>query len=274
MIDPSHVLVVPQWQGSGSAQARLVAGGARVLAGLFPGAPRTVADIGSEGGDVAEGVRHFEVLTRARDTVAALVAGWGVDGVVTVCGDCAVELGPIAQAVARHGDDVAVVWFDAHPDLNTPESSPSGAFHGMVLRTLLGEGPDALTPPPGQRLDPGRLVLAGVRSCDAPEREFIEDNKIRWFPVARLRDPTALVEAVAAMGVHSVYVHIDVDVLDPSHVDGLLYPEPGGTHPEQVRAVLEALTARFTLAGLGITEYSPAPGTTVADAALRGLFAR
>jgi arginase len=50
-------------------------------------------------------------------------------------------LEPVSAALARHGDGLAVVWFDAHGDLNTPESSPSGAFHGMVLRTLLGQGP-------------------------------------------------------------------------------------------------------------------------------------
>ncbi|WP_218021085.1 arginase family protein [Nocardia crassostreae] len=273
MIDPRRVLVVPQWKGSGSAQARLVAGGADVLAGLFPGAARTVADIDAGPGDFAQGVRHLNVLAAARDAVVDIVREWGADGVVTVGGDCAIELGPIAQAVARHGDKLTVVWFDAHPDLNSPQTSPSGAFHGMVLRTLLGDGPAALVPPPEQRLHPGKLVLAGVRSWDPPEREFIADNAIRWVPVRQLQDPAALLAAVTATGADSVYLHVDVDVLDPVHVSGLLYPEPGGAHPQRLRAVLDALTERFTLAGLGITEYSPPPGTARPDPGLRALFA-
>ena len=95
-------------------------------------------------------------------------------------------------------DDLAVVWFDAHPDLNTVESSPSGAFSGMVLRTLLGDGVDALVP--STPLAPDRLVLAGARSVDDGEDAYLESSGIARVGVDALDTPDGLVAAVAATG--------------------------------------------------------------------------
>ncbi|NUS03623.1 MAG: arginase family protein, partial [Nonomuraea sp.] len=94
------------------------------------------------------------VVTASRVREAVSGAGW--DGlVVTAGGDCGVELEPVAAARRRFGERLVVVWFDAHGDLNTPDSSPSGAFHGMVLRALTGEGPDGLVA--GEPVGPGQV---------------------------------------------------------------------------------------------------------------------
>jgi arginase family enzyme len=170
--------------------------------------------------------------------------------VVTVGGDCGVEVAPIEAALAEHGDGLAVVWFDAHADLNTPESSPSGAFHGMVLRTLLGEGPAALRP--HRPLRPSQVVLAGVRALDPAEKELIEETGIAHVEVAGQDRLPAVVE-----GARAVYVHIDLDVLDPESFGSVGAPEPEGVTPDQLVAAVRALTSRFPLAGLGITEYEP-----------------
>lgn len=181
----------------------------------------------------------------------AALAETGSPTVVTG-GDCGVELEPVAAASARHGDALAVVWFDAHGDLNTPEGSPSGAFHGMVLRTLLGEGPAELVP--SRPLHPGQVVLAGARALDPDERAFISANGIARVAVP---DIDGLVETVAATGASAVYVHVDLDVLDPGSFRSLNCPEPGGLTPEALAGAVRAVTGRFVLAGLGVTEYAP-----------------
>ncbi|MFB9830637.1 GNAT family N-acetyltransferase [Actinoallomurus acaciae] len=232
------VVEVPQWQGSGAATARRLRDGARLLAGLVPAAEHLRVDVPDEPGDVlatnAEKVRT--ALDRARGRLT-----------VTVGGDCGVELAPIAAAVRRHGERLAVVWFDAHGDLNTPESSPSGAFHGMVLRTLLGEGPSALVPDRPLRRD--QVVLAGVRALDPAERAYAEG-----LPV--VTDAASLPAAVG--DADAVYVHIDLDVLDPDVFASVGTPEAGGLTPGQVVGMVTALAERFEIAGLGITEYEPA----------------
>lgn len=234
------VVEVPQWRGSSSATARRLPEGARLLAGLVPGAAQRV-DVVDEAGDGA-------LAVNAARTRAALDRTRGRP-VLTAGGDCGVDVAPIAAAVRRHGDRLAVVWFDAHGDLNTPASSPSGAFHGMVLRTLLGEGPAGLVP--DRPLRPGQVVLAGVRALDPAERAYAEAEGL---PI--VRDPAALVAAVG--DVDAVYVHLDLDVLDPETFASVGAPEPGGLTPNQVIDMVTALADRFEIAGIGITEYEPA----------------
>jgi len=192
-------------------------------------------------------VEAGDVLADTAANVRAALRRTGGRLTVTAGGDCGVELAPIAEAVRRHGDRLAVVWFDAHGDLNTPGSSASGAFHGMVLRTLLGEGPSELVP--DRPLRRAQVVLAGVRALDPAERAYAEG-----LPV--VTDAAALLEAVGDAG--AVYVHIDLDVLDPDTFASVGTPEPGGLTPQQVIAMVTALAGRFEITGLGVTEYEPA----------------
>ncbi|MFI6073632.1 arginase family protein [Actinoplanes sp. NPDC051343] len=229
------VLEVGQWQGSGSPTSRRLAAGAADLAAMIPGDRRVRVPITDDLAANLEAVR---------------AAGFD-DRTVTVGGDCGVELGPIEAALAAHGDGLAVVWFDAHGDLNTSSSSASGAFHGMVLRTLLGgEGP--LTP--RATLRPSQVVLAGVRALDPPEKQYVAEHDIALVPPDELAD---LPSVVAASGARAVYIHIDLDVLDPSAFSSVGCPEPGGVSPAALATAVRSLTDRFTLAGLGLTEYEP-----------------
>ncbi|GAB2801717.1 hypothetical protein GCM10027176_02410 [Actinoallomurus bryophytorum] len=233
------VVEAPQWQGSASGTARRLREGARLLAGLVPAAAERVrVDITDETGDhvLAANAAKIRAALEGRRGLT-LVAG----------GDCGVELEPVAAAVRRHGDRLAVVWFDAHGDLNTPESSPSGAFHGMVLRTLLGEGPGGLVPDRPLRRE--QVVLAGARALDPAERAYADGLPIAF-------DTAALMNAVG--DAEAVYVHLDLDVLDPGSFASVGAPEPGGLTPGQVIEMVTALAGRFEIAGLGITEYEPA----------------
>ncbi|MER6141993.1 arginase family protein [Streptomyces sparsogenes] len=266
------VLVIPQWQGSAARDPQRLAEGAHRLSALLPAARRTVVDIDPRPGQHQDGVRHLDVLIRSLEATRAALGRRDDDTLLAVGGDCGIELAPVARAVARHRDSLAVVWFDAHADLNTPDTSPSGGFHGMVLRTLLGQGPSPLLPRPEERLSTGRLVLAGARALDPAELDFIESEGIRTLSVQALREPDQLVSAVAGTGATHVYIHLDLDVLDPEHFTGLSCPEPGGLHPDQLRAALHALTERFSLAGSGVTEHAPAADSAGSDHVLQRIL--
>lgn len=238
VVPPRRTVVeVGQWQGSGSPTARRLAAGAAELAALIPGDRRIRVPITDDLGE----------------NLAAVRAAGLDDRTVVAGGDCGVELAPIEAALAAYGDGLAVVWFDAHGDLNTPESSPSGAFHGMVLRTLLGEGPPELAP--RLTLRPSQVVLAGVRALDPSEKEFVAEHDIALVPAAELE---SLPSVLAATGAKAVYLHIDLDVLDPAVFASVGCPEPGGVSLAALVDAVRAVTARFPLAGVGITEYEPA----------------
>jgi arginase family enzyme/very-short-patch-repair endonuclease len=234
------VLEIGQWQGSGSPTARRLVAGAAELAALIPAGRRIRIAAADEAETPAEALVRNLTATRAAD--------FGPH-VVTVGGDCGVELAPIEAALARHGSDLAVVWFDAHGDLNTPESSPSGAFHGMILRTLLGDGPAELAA--RRTLRPSQVVLAGVRALDPGEKAYVEESGIVRA------EPDAVIPALVAAGARAVYVHIDLDVLDPSWFASVGAPEAGGLSPAELVTAVRAIADRFPIAGLGITEYEP-----------------
>lgn len=248
---PATFVVVPQWQGSGSSRAMRLVDGAEAIRGDLPSAATRVVEIPLEAGDSqGTAVHRLSSVALVRDRLAETLRS--VNGpAITIGGDCGVELAAIG-AIAQQ--DVAVIWFDAHPDLNTPESSPSGAFTGMVLRTLLGDGPDALVPP--TPLSPDRVVLVGARSFDPAEDEYIAENAVRSIGAGEA-DASTVVAAVEATGATSVYVHIDLDVLDPSDITGLGYPEPFGMRATVLVETVRALVQRFALAGAGITEFAP-----------------
>ncbi|MFI6296039.1 arginase family protein [Nonomuraea sp. NPDC050790] len=242
------VFEVPQWRSSSSRTAERLVKGADLLAGMVPGGDRVRVE-------VAEGTSPAELAVTASRVRAAQA---GVQGFpVTMGGDCGVDLEPIAAAVRRYGDRLVVLWFDAHGDLNTPDTSPSGAFHGMVLRALTGEGHPELLPE--VRLNPRRIVLAGSRDLDAAEAEFIEEHGVRHLRVEDLVEPDVLLDGVAraADGEVVVYVHIDLDVLDPEHFTSVGAPAPDGLRPDQLLTLVEAVADRHEIVGLGITEYEP-----------------
>jgi arginase len=237
---------VPQRQGAVGPRAGELPDGCVALAelaGHVLGRPVHHIPQTPELSEVDGGIANRAVLTgpnRAAQ-LAALEAPGGP--VLTIGGDCGVELVPIGVARFRHGPGLGVAWFDAHADLNTAETSPSGAFHGMVLRSLLGEGDPEFAAAPA--LEPGRAVLIGTRVFDPAERDAID----RGLAVTSL-------EALA--GAEKLYVHVDLDVLDPTEFGGLNYPEPDGWTIARLVSSLDALAA-YDVVGAGITECVGTP---------------
>jgi arginase len=136
------------------------------------------------------------------------------------------------RGVAQRVDRLGIVWIDAHGDLNTPETSPSGNQWGMPFRMILDGG--------FVRAEDAALV--GARSLDPPEAEFLAATGI----------DDSLDRALA--GVDAAYVALDLDVLDPSEVD-VLIAEPDGPSADEIEDLLVSVAGRTTLAGIGVTGF-------------------
>ena len=237
--------------------------GAEAIEGDLPARSTVTVAVPLEAGDdLGSGVSRCGSLQLTRERAEEALAqstGW----VLTIGGDCSAELAPIAHVVERWGDDVAVVWFDAHADLNTPESSSTGAFTGMVLRALTGEGCAELTP--HTSLNPSRIVLAGTRSVDSAEAEYISHERIRVVSVEELADEKIVTDAVAATGAGAVYLHIDLDVLDPRELSGLNDPVPFGLSVQNLIAAIRAVKHQHRIVGAGITSFAPSSPAAASD---------
>jgi arginase len=167
------------------------------------------------------------------DEQSTALAGSLPERPLVLGGCCCAHIGAV-QGLARRGGRVAVVWFDSHGDLNTPESSPSGNPWGMALRMLLDDGV----------VPAENVALVGARNLDPPEVEFMTEAGI----------DDSLDRALS--GVDAVYVALDVDVLDPAEAE-VFFPEPGGPRVEEIEALLEDVTSRVPLAGMGVTGHLP-----------------
>jgi arginase len=151
-------------------------------------------------------------------------------------GCCCAHTGAI-EGLAARVDRLAVVWLDAHGDLNTPETSPSGNAWGMPLRMAIDSG----------AVRPQDVALVGARALDPPEEAYIAERGVRT-------GEAGVAEALAAAD--AVYVALDCDVLAAGEVAAFM-PEPGGPTVAEVERVLREVAAHAPLAGAGLTGLRP-----------------
>ena len=245
-------LVVPLWQGGDDVR---VAPGSAALARQVPsGGSRLHISVTDGPRQVADGVLNLETVAETQRRIRDRLVRRDPARTLTLGGDCASDLAAVQHLAARY-PGMSCYWVDAHPDLNTPESSPSGRAHGMVLRALLGEGHERLTGG-GAALAARDVTLVGTRSFDAAEAELV---RARGLAVAGPEEVAADPEGVASRRTAGTpaYVHLDVDVCDPAEVPAVAVPEPGGPSVEAVARVLAELARHHTVVGIGVCEYAP-----------------
>jgi len=175
---------------------------------------------------------------------------------VVVSGDCMTALGTMS-GLQRAGVQAGIVWFDAHGDVQTLETTTSGYLGGLPLRLLMGYRPELIATRLGLRAVPERQVaLVDARDLDPPEVSYLAGAQIRRSEVGELD--------VAGLPGGPLYVHLDLDVIDSGQLPGLRFPAPGGPSPAQVSAALSALlsTGRVAAVGVACTWY---PGHSAAD---------
>ncbi|MFL5842572.1 MAG: arginase family protein [Thermoleophilaceae bacterium] len=163
-----------------------------------------------------------------------------------VAGDCGIALTTLAAA-RRHRPDVRVLWLDAHGDFNTPDTTESGFLGGMALAGAVGVWDPGLGVEP---FPPGHVVLAGVRDLDANERELLERSEATVVGAGL----DTLVVVQNALDRSPVYVHLDVDVLDPEHM-AAQFPVPGGLRPDKLYDLLEAVADECEIVGVEVTAF-------------------
>jgi arginase len=243
-----------EWQGCDNP---ILESGSRHLAEELFGAHQYLDFGPSDSGrpSTRDGVFALDHVVARFVTVLETLRREGPERVFTVGGTCGAEAAPIAYLNERNRGRLGVVWFDAHGDMHTPESSLSSHFHGMVLRTLLGEGPDELLDQMHERVDPSRLVLAGVRDLDEAELQYVDSTRIRVLRGWPATAAQSIIDALSDADVGGLYVHIDVDLFNPGSFDDTLFSVSGGPTLPQVADAIAALGDAFDVVGIGVVEY-------------------
>jgi arginase len=179
---------------------------------------------------------------------------------VIAAADCSIAVTTLPAAL-RHRPDARVLWFDAHGDYNTPDSSGSGYLGGMSLAGACGEWDAGLA----ETIAAERLVLAGVRDLDEGERELLERSEATVIGASVVE---TLVAVKNALDGAPVFIHLDLDVLDPEEFPATAFPTPGGLSSDKLYDLMEAVAEDSEVVGLEVTAFeAPDDADELADAA-------
>jgi arginase len=182
-------------------------------------------------------------------------------------GDHSIAIGTVsgmAEALRRENKKLGLIWFDAHADMNTPETSPSGNIHGMPMAAILGFGPKALTHifDFAPKVEPQHVAMIGIREVDAEERKFVKKSGVRVFTMKEIDKRglgTVLDEALSVVtsGTHGFAATLDADFLDPYESPGVATPVRGGADYREAHLAMEMISDTKKMVSFEITEINP-----------------
>ncbi|WP_063735302.1 arginase family protein [Streptomyces sp. RTd22] len=267
-------LVWPQWQGAGTSSVKAFASefpldvahrgyavGSTVLGAVLPPhhgptatVPVTMTDDGLEERD---GVEAKAAVVAQLERALTTIRQYDPARIATLGGECAVSVAPFSELARRYGDDLAIVWIDAHPDIGTPESAYPG-YHAMAVAALTGHGdPDILKLLPAT-VPADRVALVGLHAWTDDDFPNVAGWGISSFGPDELRTSTRpLLDWIAATGCSRVAVHFDVDVVDSDEIVLGLGAEPNGLTSAQVRRVVADVQQAADVVGFTIAEFIP-----------------
>ncbi|MBS1835475.1 MAG: arginase [Acidobacteria bacterium] len=186
---------------------------------------------------------------------------------IVLGGDHSIAVGTVA-GVASHlqqqGQKIGLIWIDAHSDMNTPESSPSGNVHGMPLACLTGNGPDELTGILGAapKVRPENVAIIGLRSVDAKERFIVKQTGVKAFTMREIDERglrSVMEEAirVATDGTAGFHLSLDMDAVDPQEAPGVGTPVKGGMTYREAHLAMETVCDCDSLLSMEVVEVNP-----------------
>ncbi len=176
-------------------------------------------------------------------------------------GDHSIAIGSVGGSARERS--TGVVWFDAHGDFNTPETTPSGNVHGMSLAAVLGCGAFGGSDwAPARTVSPANVAMVGLRDLDEGERDALADSDVSAFTMSDVdqRGVVPVVEdaiAAATDGVDGVHVSLDMDVLDPDEAPGVGTPVRGGVSYREAHAAMELVADCGAVRSLEVVEVNP-----------------
>lgn len=197
---------------------------------------------------------------------------------IVLGGDHSLSVGSVAGSAAAAraaGAPLGLIWVDAHADMNTPQTSPSGNVHGMPLAACLGNGPRALTHIGGGRpsVEPERTVLLGIRNLDETEKEIVRASGVHAFTMSEIDQRGLFAVFREALGIATtddarLHLSFDLDAVDPTVAPGVGTPVRGGLSYREAHLIMETAAECGALTTLDLVEVNPILDTRNATAEL------
>lgn len=271
-------LVYPQWQGGGSINPEAfmpelkaqdaVRGyylGSQLLNFLAPETNQTTVEVpvslDIENRQVKNGIVSYDAILKQTKDALALLDENNPERIITLGGDCAVSVVPFTWLMAKYPDDIAVVWIDAHPDINLPGDSYDG-YHAMALTACIGMGDEKIINTLPAKATASRALIVGLRAWDTGMKERQAELGIRSLSPAEIAvNSMPVLEWLKSTGASKVVIHFDLDVLDPKEIIAAVGTDPDGMKIEEVVRLINDIASEFDLVGLTVAE--PMPRTAI-----------
>ncbi|MCF1585252.1 arginase family protein [Tetragenococcus koreensis] len=259
-------LRMPQWQGSNNFNYYF---GGKALEWLAPKSETaetievpisTKQDVTTE-----DGINSRSVVTSQINAAKDILTKEKPEKVIVFGGDCLVSQAPVDYMSQKYGDKLGVVWIDAHPDVSNKTIQPNS--HSMVLGNLYGNGDDQLAALVKNPIKPEQVGFIGLNEPNDFETEQLENYR---FTDIRDKDTTTIIRKInrwiEEQGFEAIYIHFDLDVLDPEYFRNNLFANPYGDpvdaphgllQIQQVGEIISSIEKQTPLVGLAITEHLP-----------------
>jgi len=250
-VEDKSYLFVPQWQDSGNTNE--LYSGALALKHYFESvcsSPVTdVAIHSSQTSEIENDIFGYKVIKNQLFAIDRALRESTATKIGIIGGGCGVEVPIVSYLVSKYSN-LQLIWFDAHADLNSPDSSPSKYFHGMPLRFIV-EGQDNEIGEKFQTLDSRNVRLIGTRDLDLPEAAFIKAMNIDLIEISR--DYWTNLESKVKKDIPT-YIHLDLDVLDPSEYKNVKCPVSKGLSIADLERSIAFIADNTNLVGMSIVE--------------------
>ncbi len=262
-------LMMPQWQGGNNGLSYPM--GARLLAWLAPESDSPLVEVPVEpyeGGppSLEKGVIELEALLKQNRAAKKIIEAFEPERLIIFGGDCLVSQAPFAYLNERYDGKLGILWLDAHPDVSTPEVFTHA--HAMVLGNLLGEGHPVLAAEVRVKVEPERVLLAGLEETSAQEEEVIRRMGLSRVAAGQLADDSLPVLAwIENRKIEHLAIHLDLDVLNPRLFRSLLFANPEAREPidapsgrmtfGQLTRLMNDVSRRCEVVGFSLAEHMP-----------------
>ncbi|RJT51969.1 arginase family protein [Rahnella variigena] len=263
-------LLFPQWQGGNNPPYHL---GSLLLSYLSPESDGPVESVPVDEPTTeplveVDGINAKPQIIRQLKDAAALIEKHDPDSIVVFGGDCLVSLAPFSHLLNKYGDRLGVLWIDSHPDVQTAKQYPNA--HAHVLGALIGTGDKDLLAHVATRLNPSKIMIAGIHDPLTYEAEYLAHHNIATIGPEQIKDDGKdVIEWIKKENIEYLAIHIDLDVLDPSLFRSVLFARPGrGEHDfgdvaegkltiENVLNLIAQANSKAQPVGLTIAEHLP-----------------
>lgn len=266
-------LIYPQWQGGVIANwmpeipakdaSQGYFFGAQLLKMLAPESNQPMVEVpislDVESHKIENGISGYRAISEQSKAALELLHSENPDRIVTLGGECSVSVVPFTYLIQKYHDDVAIIWMDAHPDLNIPYDSYTG-YHAMALAACMGRGDEEIMKILPAQINPSKALLVGLRAwgdTNATKERQREFGVNSLSPMQVADNSNQILDWLKNSGATKVLIHFDLDVLNSAEIIAAVGTDPDGMKVETVVRVINDIASNYDVVGLTIAEPMP-----------------